>query len=128
MLETTEDERKAQLRTAAEMIRVERRKYNNLLRDVVEGKAKEYNAGDLVRLCGSLEAAYNHCLESIAGDSDIFCISKHISYSLILAGEMDQPDVEPLYDILAVVTNGKVEACSSCRQDSNAIMDIGESN
>lgn len=114
-----DEDRIAQLKTAAEMIREERRKYNNLLKDVIEGRAEEYNSEDLMRLVGTLEAAYNHCLASIASDGDIFCLSKHLSYALILIGELDSPDVEMLYDILAIVTNGKVEACSSCYREES---------
>lgn len=115
------EDRIAQLKTAAEMIRAERRKYNNLLKDVVEGRAEEYNSEDLLRILGSLEAAYNHCLASIAADGDIFCILKHAAYAIILAGELDHPDVEPLYDIIAVITNGRIEPCSACRQDSASV-------
>lgn len=104
------------LKSAAEMIRAERRKYNDLLRAVVDGK-EEYNSEDLMRLVGTLEAAYNHALASIASDGDIYCLLKHISYAIILVGELDTPDVEPLYDILAVITNGKIEPCSSCKRE-----------
>lgn len=114
------EDRIAQLKTAADMIRAERRKYNNLLKEVVGGRTEEYNSEDLMRLVGTLEAAYNHCLASIAADGDIYCILKHISYAIILVGELDSPDVETLYDILAIVTNGRVEACAAChREESN---------
>lgn len=111
------DEEKARLKSAAEMIRAERRKYNNLLKDFVEGKAEEYNSEDLMRLVGTLEAAYNHALASIAADGDVYCLLKHIAYAIILAGELDQADVEPLYDIIAVISNGKIEPCSSCKKE-----------
>ena len=42
------EDRINQLKTAAELLRSERRKYNNLLKEVVEGK-KEYNSEDLMR-------------------------------------------------------------------------------
>lgn len=116
-----DEDRIAQLKTAAEMIRAERRKYNNLLKDVVEGRAEEYNSEDLMRLVGTLEGAYNHCLASIAADGDRYCLIKHLSYAIILAGELDRPDVEPLYDIIAVITNGRIEPCQSCRQDSASV-------
>lgn len=106
------------LKAAAEMIRTERRIYNNKLRQVVEGRA-EYNSEDLMRLVGTLEAAYNHCLASIASDGDIYCLLKHISYAIILMGELDEPDVEQLYDILAVISNGKIESCSSCKREED---------
>lgn len=113
-----EDELKNRLKTAAEMIRTERRKYNNLLREIVNGTT-EYNSEDVMRLVGTLEAAYNHCLASIASDGDIYCLLKHISYAIILMGELDEPDVEQLYDILAVISNGKIESCSSCKREED---------
>lgn len=114
------DDQIARLKTAAEMIREERRKYNNLLRDVVEGRTEEYNSEDLMRLVGTLEAAYNHALASTASDGDIYCLLKHIAYAIILVGELDSPDVEPLYDIMAVITDGKIEPCQACQHDSDA--------
>lgn len=122
-----DEDRIAQLKTVSETLREERRKYNNLLKEVVEGK-DEYNSEDLMRLVGTLEAAYNHCLASIASDGDIYCLLKHVSYAIILAGELDAPDVEPLYDILAIITDGRIEPCSACRQDANAIMEEGHTN
>lgn len=107
------------LKTAAEMIRIERRKYNNLLESVVSGETAEYNSEDLMRLVGTLEAAYNHALASIASDGDIYCLLKHISYAIILVGELDAPEVEPLYDILAVITDGRIEPCEACKQDKS---------
>lgn len=104
------------LKTASEMIRAERRKYNNALRAVIDGE-EEYNSEDLMRLVGTLEAAYNHALASIASDGDIYCLLKHISYAIILVGELNVPDVEPLYEILAVITDGKIEPCSSCKRE-----------
>lgn len=111
------DDKKAQLKTVAEMLREERRKYNIKLKLLAEGTSTEYNGEDLVRLVGSLEAAYNHCLASIASDGDIFCLLKHVSYSLVLAGEMDVPEVENLYDIMTVISDGRIEPCSSCRRE-----------
>lgn len=105
------------LKVVREMIREERRKANNKLNDVIAGKAEEYNTEDLMRLVGTLEAAYNHCLASIAADGDIYCLIKHISYAIILEGEMDDPDVENLYAILSVISGGLIEPCASCRRE-----------
>lgn len=113
------EDRIAQLKTVAEMLRTERRKYNNLLKEVVEGR-EEYNSEDLMRLVGTLEAAYNHALASIASDGDIYCLLKHLSYAIILVGELDSPNVETLYDMMAIITDGRVEACAAChREESN---------
>ena len=68
----------------------------------------------LMRLVGTLEAAYNHCIASIAGDGDIFCLLKHIAYAIILAGEVDG-DAASLYQIMAVITDEKIQPCAACR-------------
>ena len=109
----------ARLKTAAEILREERRKYNNLLQSYVKGETQEYNAEDLMRLVGTLEAAYNHALASIASDGDIYCLLKHVSYAIILVGELDSPDVEKLYDVIAIITDGKIEACMSCHREES---------
>lgn len=113
------DDEIARLKTAAEILREERRKYNNLLQSYVKGESKEYNAEDLMRLVGTLEAAYNHALASIASDGDIYCLLKHVSYAIILVGELDSPDVEKLYDVIAIITDGKIEACMSCHREES---------
>ena len=113
------DDEIARLKTAAEILREERRKYNNLLQSYVKGEAQEYNAEDLMRLVGTLEAAYNHALASIASDGDIYCLLKHVSYAIILVGELDSPDVEKLYDVIAIITDGKIEACMSCHREES---------
>lgn len=109
----------ARLKTAADLIRDERRKYNNLLKEVVEGR-EEYNSEDLMRLVGTLEAAYNHALASIASDGDIYCLLKHISYAIILAGELQEADVEPLYTIMTIITNGRIEPCAACHREETS--------
>lgn len=112
-----EENRLNQLKFVLTKIRDLRRKYNNILNDVANGEEKEYNGEDLVRLVGTLEAAYNHCLVSLASDGDIYCLLKHISYAIILAGEMDVPEVEDLYEIMTIITDGRIEPCSSCKRE-----------
>lgn len=107
---------KARLKTAAALIREERRYYNNKLRDVVEG-VDEYNSEDLMRLVGTLEAAYNHALASLDSDQDIYCLLKHMSYAIILAGELEEKSVGRLYDIMTIITNGRIEPCASCHRE-----------
>lgn len=88
--------------------------------DIAEEISKYANAliktkdRKLVRLVGTLEAAYNHCIASIAGDGDIFCLLKHIAYAIILAGEVDG-DAASLYQIMAVITDEKIQPCAACR-------------
>ena len=113
------EEHLARLANAADLIREERRRYNNLLKEVVEGK-EEYNSEDLMRLVGTLEAAYNHALASLASDGDIYCLLKHISYAIILAGEMQEADVEPLYTIMTIITNGRIEPCAACHREETS--------
>lgn len=112
-----EEDRLDQLKFVLTKIRDLRRKYNNILNGVANGEEKEYNGEDLVRLVGTLEAAYNHCLVSLASDGDIYCLLKHTAYAIILAGEMDAPDVEELYEIMTIISDGRIEPCSSCKRE-----------
>lgn len=97
-------------------IQAERRRRNNQLLQAVKGELDIYNLEDLMRLVGTLEAAYNHCLASIAGDGDIYCLLKHISYAIILAGEVDG-DTTSLYQIMATITEDKIQPCVACKQE-----------
>lgn len=99
-------------------IQEERRRRNNQLLQAVDGKLDIYNLEDLMRLVGTLEAAYNHCLASIAGDGDIYCLLKHMAYAIILAGEVDG-DTTSLYQIMAVITKEKIQPCSSCKGEED---------
>lgn len=110
-------EHMGRLNIAAGLVRDERRFYNRMLQDSINGKHTEYNLEDLMRLVGTLEATYNHLLASLASDGDIYCVLKHLSYAIVLAGELDMPDVSRLYTILSIVTNGKLEACDSCKRE-----------
>lgn len=76
----------------------------------------------LMRLTGTLEAAYNHCVASIAGDGDIYCLLKHVAYAIILAGEVDG-DAASLYQIMAVITDEKIQPCDACRGEENESKD-----
>lgn len=99
-------------------IQEERRRRNKQLLDAVEGRAEIYNLEDLARLTGTLEAAYNHCIASIAGDGDIYCLLKHLSYAIILSAEVDG-DAAGVYQIISALTNGKIAACQACWQDAD---------
>lgn len=99
-------------------IQEERRRYNKMLLDAVKGEINIFNLEDLMRLLGTLEAAYNHALA--AYDSlDIYCLLKHMAYAIILAGEVDG-EVASLYQIMAMLTDGKIQPCQACAQDSQA--------
>lgn len=97
-------------------IQSERRRRNNQLLQAVKGELDIYNLEDLMRLVGTLEAAYNHCIASVAGDGDIYCLLKHISYAIILAGEVDG-DAASLYQIMATITEDKIQPCEACKQE-----------
>lgn len=112
-----DEDRFNQLKTVMLQLRELRRRYNEQLKSVAEGTLTNYNGEDLARLVGTLEAAYNHCLASLASDGDIYCLLKHISYAIILAGEMDIPDTEELYEIMTIISDGRIEPCSSCRRE-----------
>lgn len=115
--------KKTNLESAADLIRQERRKYNKLLHESVTGKHQEYNTEDLMRLVGTLEAAYNHTLAAIAGSGDIYCILKHISYAIVLVGELDKPNLTKLYNILGIVSGGVIKPCLACQQDIEEVVD-----
>lgn len=118
-----DEDYKNRLLTATELVRGERRKYNNLFKAVVNGQGTEYNLEDLGRLIGELECAYNHILAALASDGDMYCVYKHLWCAVVLAGELDNPDVEALYDILSIVSDGKVSACMACAREQSAIME-----
>ena len=99
-------------------IQTERRRRNKQLLQAVDGELEIYNLEDLMRLVGTLEAAYNHCLASIAGDGDIYCLLKHVAYAIILAGEVDG-ETASLYQIMAVITDEKIQPCDACRGEEN---------
>lgn len=107
---------KQTLELVAADIQEERRRRNNQLLDLVEGRAEVYNGEDLMRLVGELNAAYNHCVASIAGDGNIYCLLKHISTAIILAGEVDG-DAAALYQIMAALTNNKIQPCKACMDE-----------
>lgn len=99
-------------------IQSERRRRNNQLLQAVKGDLDIYNLEDLMRLVGTLEAAYNHCIASIAGDGDIYCLLKHMAYAIILAGEVDG-DATSLYQIMATITGDKIQPCGSCKGEED---------
>lgn len=99
-------------------IQEERRRRNNQLLQAVQGEIEIYNLEDLMRLVGDLEAAYNHCIASLAGDGDIYCLLKHIAYAIILAGEVDG-DATALYQIMATITDQKIQPCDSCKGEED---------
>lgn len=102
---------------AAKEVQKIRREYTKTLEIVIQEDITDVLAvEDLIRLVGTLEAAYNHLLSAAAGDGDLYCVYKHLSYALILAGEVGST-VGPIYNILSILTDGKIEPCSACKED-----------
>lgn len=97
-------------------IQEERRRRNNQLLQAVQGELEIYNLEDLMRLVGELNAAYNHCVASIAGDGNIYCLLKHLATSIVLAGEVDG-DAAAIYQIVAALTNNKIQPCKACTDE-----------
>lgn len=97
-------------------IQAERRRRNNQLLQAVKGELDIYNLEDLMRLVGELNAAYNHCVASIAGDGDIYCLLKHLATAIVLAGEVDG-DATAIYQMIATITNDKIQPCKACKDE-----------
>ena len=107
---------KSLLEVVALDIQAERRRRNNQLLQAVNGETEIYNLEDLLRLVGELNAAYNHCVASIAGDGDIYCLLKHLATAIVLAGEVDG-DATAIYQMVATITNDKIQPCVACHQE-----------
>lgn len=97
-------------------IQEERRRRNNQLLAYAKGEAEVYNGEDLLRLVGELNAAYNHCVASLAGDGNIYCLLKHLATGIILSGEVDG-DAKALYQIIATLTDNKIQPCKACMDE-----------
>ena len=100
-------------------IQAERRRRNNQLLQAVKGELDIYNLEDLLRLVGELNASYNHCVASIAGDGDIYCLLKHLATAIVLAGEVDG-DATAIYQMVATITNDKIQPCKACKDEEEA--------
>lgn len=73
-----------------------------------------------MRLVGELQCAYNHCVASLAGDGDIYCLLKHLSSAVILSAEVDGDSTE-IYRILSAITNGAIEPCQACKNEETVV-------
>lgn len=101
---------------AIDKLRALRRQYSSLLMATLE-TASNYECEDIIRLTGHLQASYDHLLASRAHDGDLYCVlGKHLPAALILAGEIGI-EVGPIYEIMSILTAGKIEPCSACKQD-----------
>ena len=106
-----------QIDKALEKLLELRRSYSHIIESALESEDK-YEAEDLVKLVGHLQASYDHLLAAkVSGDT--YCVvCKHLPAALILAGEVGT-EVGPIYAILSLLTDGKIQPCSSCEEDKN---------
>ena len=106
----------------ADGVQMVRRWRNNQLVSAVNGEISIYNLEDLVRLVGNLNAAYEHICSAKATDDPsraMFCVYKHLSTALVQSEEVDGNNTA-IYDILSIMSGGKITACSACDDDSAA--------
>ena len=97
-------------------LRTLRREYSHIVEEVLQS-TDDYECEDLLRLIGHLQASYDHLLTARVHDGDVYCVvAKHLPACIILAGEVGI-EVGPIYEILAILTDGKVKPCSACKED-----------
>lgn len=107
-----------QIEKAIPKIKALRRQYSKMV-EIVLASEDKYECEDLLRLIGHLQASYDHLLASRVHDGDLYCvIGKHLPACLILAGEIGI-EVGPIYEILSILSDGKIEPCSACKEDKN---------
>ena len=103
---------------AIDKLRTLRRQYSQMILMTLESSDK-YECEDMIRLTGHLQCSYDHLLASRIHDKDLYCVlGKHLPAALILAGEIGI-EVGPIYEIMSILTDGKIEPCSACKEDKN---------
>lgn len=103
---------------AIDKLRILRRQYSGLILATLD-TTSNYECEDMIRLTGHLQCAYDHLLASRAHDGDLYCVlGKHLPAALILAGEIGI-EVGPIYEIMSILTAGKIEPCSACKKEEN---------
>lgn len=109
---------KENIEKAIPLVKELRREYSRLIEFTLESEDK-YECEDMLRLVGHLQATYDHLLASRVQDNDLYCVlGKHLPVALILAGEVGV-EVGPIYNIMSVLTDGKIKPCSACKKDKN---------
>ena len=104
---------------AIPLVKKLRREYSNILLQALNSTQGEASleTEDLIRLIGHLQATYDHLLAAKAHDGDLYCVlGKHLPAALILSGEIGT-DVSAIYNIMSVLTDGKVQPCSACKEE-----------
>lgn len=103
---------------AIEKLKTLRRGYSQMVEIILESE-DDYECEDLIRLIGHLQTSYDHLLAARIRDNDIYCvIAKHLPAALILAGEIGY-ETGPIYEIMSILTEGKIKPCSACEKDKN---------
>ena len=109
-------------RNIADLVQDERRRYNKMLDDYIAGKIDVYNAEDLWKICGEMNATYNHICSMLASEHlNIYCCLKHLATAYVLANEVDG-DCQNIMNIVELITNGKIKACQACSDDVNQLI------
>lgn len=109
-------------RNIADLVQTVRRIYNKMLDDYIAGKIDVYNAEDLWKICGEMNATYNHICSMLASEHlNIYCCLKHLATAYVLANEIDG-DCQDIMNIVELITNGKIKACQSCSDDVNQLI------
>lgn len=110
--------KKENIERAIPLVKELRREYSRMIEFALESE-DHYECEDMLRLVGHLQATYDHLLASRVHDNDGYCVlGKHLPTALILAGEVGI-EVGPIYNIMSVLTDGKIEPCSACKEDKN---------
>ena len=64
--------------------------------------------------------------DKLGMDEKLYCVAgKHLPTAIVLAGEVGY-DAENIYAVLASLTDGKIEPCSSCSEDANKAKEENE--
>ena len=112
-------------RNIDDLVQQERRGLNSLLNSYICGVLSSetlYNAEDLFRIVGELNATHNHICSMLASEHlNIYCCLKHLATAYVLANEIEY-NCQGIMNIVELITNGKIKACQSCSDDVNQLI------
>lgn len=95
-----------------------RREANLVLLQYVKGETQIYNGEDLMRLVGELNCVHNHIeAAKVDEEHDLYCIIKHLSTAIILAGECYSKIMRRLYGAFGILSHSKIRPCLSCKRE-----------
>ena len=111
-------------RNIDDLVQRERRALNGVLNSYICGVLSSgtvYNAEDLFRIVGELNAVHNHICSMLASEHlNIYCCLKHLATAYVLANEIDY-NCQGIMNIVELITDGKIKACQSCSDDVNQL-------